>query len=208
MKIDTLANNRNDCSNQKSETFFSDFDPDERLGSFECFDQDYDPDQRLEYLQIEDFQSIFEESAWQSLNGFEMDDTIQYFKEAVASDLELNDVPSLGYYYEEDLADFGSYSSAENKIYINCVQLDYPENIVKTIAHEMRHCWQTDRINLPEEAQNELDKMLKFNDENYIQPYDNYCAYWNQPIEVDARLYSDHVMSTVFGNLKDEEQKL
>lgn len=208
MKIETLINDRNDCSDQKSETLFSDFDPDERIVSFEYLDQDYDPDHRLEYLQIADFQFLFEQSTWQSLNEFEKKEILQHFKEAVATDLELNNIPELGYYYEENPVDFGIYSSADDKISINYFQLDYPENIVKTIAHEMRHCWQTERINLLEDVQNEFDKMLKFNDENYIQPYDNYCAYWNQPMEIDARLYSDHVMSTVFGNLKDEEQKL
>lgn len=204
MKFDILSAHRNDCANQKNEISYSDFDPDKRLESFAYFNKKLDIDPGEDGLQIEDFRLPFEQSVWYSLNGLEMDNTIHDFKEAIAKDLNLSDVPGLGYYFEENIADFGSYSSRDNKIYINCLQLDYPENIVKTIAHEMRHCWQIERINSPKEFHTEFEKILKFNNENYIQPYDNYCAYWNQPMEVDARLYSDHVLSTVFGNYKDE----
>lgn len=159
---------------------------------------DFDPDERIERATLNECLLLFEQSNWDCLDAFEIDEAILNLKDAIALDLGLKNIPDIGYYFENNEFDYGAFSVNDNKIYLNCYHLEFPERIAKILAHELRHCWQTEQINLPEDLQTEFSKVLKFNNENYVDPYDNYCAYWHQPMEVDARLYSDEIMSNVF----------
>lgn len=201
MKIDRMSNDFHDVPIENQESMVNQFNPDMKINEFKNIkynqDVNFDPDIRKEFLTIDDCVNKFDELTWNTLDCYEMNDAIIDLKDTIALDLELENIPEIDYYFNENVYDFGFYSSNENKIYINCLQLDHPKNIVKTIAHELRHCWQTEQINLPKELQNDFTKVLKFNDKNYIDPYDNYEAYWNQPMEVDARLYSEHILSNI-----------
>lgn len=156
---------------------------------------DFNPDARIETSKIDEVMQLFEISKWNELNIIEQDEAILDLKDAIATDLELKNVPEIEYFFDDDECNLGYYSPIDNTFHLNGYNLDKPESIAKTIAHELRHCWQVEQINLPEEMQTDFSRVLKFNDENYIEPYDNYEAYCNQPMEVDARLYADKITS-------------
>lgn len=180
-------------------------DIDKRIEEFDIYDEidmtRFDPDGRVEnLLKVDECLGKFEQTVWDSLDAVEITEAILDLRDALVEDLKLENSPEILYYFEDDSYDLGSYFPLDNSIYINCFQLDSPDNIAKTIVHEIRHCWQNERIAVPEELKTDFDKVLKFNDENYISPYDNYEAYWNQPMEIDARLYTDNILSTLFNN--------
>ena len=202
MKSNELSQELNDKLVENNNDYLIEFNPDLKLGEIDSIGSnefiDFNPDKRAECLNLENCIMMFEQSNWDSLDANEIDVAITKLKDIIALDLGLENVPDIGYYFENNEYDCGTFSTKDNKIYLNCYHLDFPDKIIKTIAHELRHCWQIEQINLPEELQNDFIKVLKFNDENYINPYDNYCAYWNQPMEVDARLYSEKVLSSLF----------
>lgn len=133
----------------------------------------------------------FNDGYWETYDGYEIYDLIVELSSLIADDLGIKDVPIIEMYYVEDVYNYGYASFDNNKIGINCFNLDSPKEIVKVIAHETRHFWQKERIELPEDEQNDFDKVLKFNNENYVDPMDNYYAYWIQPMEIDCRQYAD-----------------
>lgn len=195
MKIDIRANeinnNFNEIIQQSSEIKTNELnDENNNL-------QNFDPDQRIEVFDFQDSLKPFEYTLWQKLDAVEIDHAIENLKDTIAKDLNLENIPKIGYYYEESTYDMGAYSSIDNCIYINCYCLDAPEKIVRTIAHELRHCWQEEQINAPDNLQSDFVKILKFNNENYIDPYDNYESYWNQPMEIDARMYVERILSNM-----------
>lgn len=202
MKSNELSQELNDKLVENNNDYLIEFNPDLKLGEIDLIESnefiDFNPDKRAECLNLENCIMMFEQSNWDSLDANEIDVAITKLKDIIALDLGLENVPDIGYYFENNEYDCGTFSTKDNKIYLNCYHLDFPDKIIKTIVHELRHCWQIEQINLPEELQNDFTKVLKFNDENYINPYDNYCAYWNQPMEVDARLYSEKVLSSLF----------
>lgn len=110
--------------------------------------------------------------------------------------------PELSFYYSPNEYDGGGFSGEYNIISLNMRNIDNPESLLGTLAHEMRHAWQHERACLPDELQTDLDRALKFNFDNYISPYDNYEGYRNQLIEVDARTYAEDYMERLFGDYR------
>jgi hypothetical protein len=78
-----------------------------------------------------------------------------------------------------------------------------PRAAVETIAHEGRHCYQVDSVRNPElhpEVSAETRQIWEENliPENYVKPSDDYAAYKDQPVEVDARSHAESVTSSIY----------
>jgi len=89
----------------------------------------------------------------------------------------------------------GSFNPHSRQISINSDMLNKPEgiNLLKTVAHEVRHAYQTeaamDSINHP--VSDETRAIWRDNKRNYIRPsFSNCDEYYNQPIEADAFWFS------------------
>lgn len=136
---------------------------------------------------------------WFEFDEMEMAKSILDLRNLISKDLQLENPPEIEFYEKNDIFEYGFYSSEKNIIGLNFYNFDNPIEVAKTIIHELRHKWQEKCIALPEDKQNEFDKVLKFNDENYVSPEDNYKAYWMQPMEIDAREYAGSYLKTLDG---------
>ena len=68
--------------------------------------------------------------------------------------------------------------------------------MIEVISHEVRHAFQFAAIKNPERygVPKETAQMWNDNLKNYVQPEDDPCGYWDQPLEVDARKFASDVM--------------
>ena len=77
---------------------------------------------------------------------------------------------------------------------INSCNFDNPQEILDTVAHEVRHAYQFQRAQNPKE---EIDYLYAYNFENYITPYVtdggyvNFTDYQDQLIEAEARAFAN-----------------
>ena len=93
----------------------------------------------------------------------------------------------------------GGYNRITGTITINNKILDRPDSIVllRTLVHEVRHAYQAEAAykNKHPAVSEETRNVWKNNFKNYNQPTkfwkDNYDAYRNQPVEVDARWFAN-----------------
>lgn len=107
-------------------------------------------------------------------------------------------------YTGEDGIVLGAYNRDSQTISINCSQLapdsKYGQNsdrIITTTLHEGRHAYQDQVVkglvehNNPEEARQWSENL---SEGNYISYKENPAAYYNQPVEVDARTFAQERM--------------
>ena len=136
----------------------------------------------------------FEQSKWDNLSQVEKEKAVEKLRDSIAEDLQLENKPNIAYYYKESPSDFGGYAASTNTIYINRFNMDNAGETADTIAHESRHCWQHERAENPQTAQ---DYRFKENFENYAKPELNFEAYYSQPVEQDAREYAAQVRDLI-----------
>ena len=135
---------------------------------------------------------LFDQERWNELSFEERTEAIDSLINSVAKDLKLENKPDVKYYCSDKLGDYGGYAASENIIYINKSNLEDATEVVDTIAHESRHCWQYE---MAEKYPNSPDgKRFAENFKEYIKPQDDYIAYRNQPVEVDAREYASKII--------------
>lgn len=95
----------------------------------------------------------------------------------------------------------GNYSNLTSVISIDCDLLAEGdvEEVLNTICHESRHCYQHACVEAYKKADDKYKNLLIFdtskdfreNFNNYIKGNDdNYLDYWNQCVEADARAYA------------------
>lgn len=192
---DEISSNQNDTST---------YNPDQRLEypteelSLSTFN--YDLDLPLFPIHLDKCLQPFKDENWTQLDEDEKWDAVLDLKEAIENDLYLTNDLGLAYYEGDNPMYYGSYLPQDCMIVINRNLLDRPEQLVKTLSHELRHAWQEALIRLPENEHDEFIRLLDFNNENYIRPEDNYLAYRNQPMEIDAREYADAILSILNDN--------
>jgi len=135
---------------------------------------------------------IFNSKKWQKYTEDEKTSAIESLINALAVGLNISNVPTL-----EILDNIGGtgkttiaaqYDPGTNKLLVHRSELNKSsQSMIDHIAHEMRHCWQMQRIKNP---QNDFDSELKKDYDNFIEPEDDYDGYMNQIMERDAREYS------------------
>lgn len=96
---------------------------------------------------------------------------------------------------------YGCYDPKDNTITLNSQFLSDPVELVNTIAHETRHAYQFMRADKLETRE---DALFKVGNDNYISPIPlssggwlNYTDYYNQYVEVDARVFANKCMEAI-----------
>lgn len=134
----------------------------------------------------------FRNEAWSELSEDDKCRVISDFAGVVGKVLDLSKIPKIDY-FEGHPCDCGCYDPYDNEIWINKKILNDPQEIVDTVAHEMRHAFQYERANKLETYE---DFLYAFNFANYIVPeetadgYVSFIDYQDQLIEAEARAFA------------------
>ena len=112
----------------------------------------------------------------------------------IGKKLGIEETPEIQLYNGWD-GSCGAYIPGENKVEINRNTMDDPQEVIDTVAHEMRHAYQHQRAGLQETWQ---DMLYKINFENYISPipladgkYLFFTDYQDQLVEAEARAFAN-----------------
>lgn len=134
----------------------------------------------------------FQTERWKELSTEEKIGAISELGEEIAKILELSKIPNIKY-YEGHPCDCGYYDAEDNSVWVNTNNFDDPQEIVDTVAHEMRHAYQLERAMKLETYE---DFLYAYNFANYISPlmtedgYVNFTDYQDQLIEAEARAFA------------------
>lgn len=148
-----------------------------------------------DWFSLGEIVDLFNPEIFQQLSVEERYYIVDMLKDKLCEELQLENPPEMIIGELEDESIRGYYDPELNAIIVNASLFQDGMQLCKTIAHEIRHAWQDQRANLPEEMQTALDKALKENLENYICPEDNYREYRLQLVEMDARSFAEEVIS-------------
>lgn len=135
----------------------------------------------------------FSPETWEYMDDTERYEVISEFISTLSEGLELNDIPELAVFDDDDA--YGFYSPSDNTINLNQHFFDNPVELVNTIAHETRHAYQEYRAGLLETRE---DALYRVNLDNYISPIPLpdggwlfFTDYQDQYVEVDARAFAN-----------------
>lgn len=192
-----------DISKTEAQDFWDDLfeDPGQKIENFETnllkdvygrdedeFTFDVNPDTVEIRLILDRFQS----ERWMELSNEERMDAISELGDEIARVLGLSSNPDIKY-YEGHPCDCGYFDADDNSVWINKNNFDDPQEIVDTVAHEMRHAYQLERAKKLETYE---DFLYAYNFANYISPmmtedgYVNFTDYQDQLIEAEARAFA------------------
>lgn len=136
----------------------------------------------------------FGAAQWERLTDSEKVEAIKELAAVIGKKLEIEENPEIQFYNGQD-GSCGAYIPDENKVEINRNTMDDPQEVVDTVAHEMRHAYQHQRAGLQETWQ---DMLYKINFENYISPipladgkYLFFTDYQDQLVEAEARAFAN-----------------
>jgi len=101
-----------------------------------------------------------------------------------------------------DEEQWGSFNPSSKTITLNSNILHDPEKLkigVTTILHESRHGFQREAIENPQKynISEETAQLWRMNMIYYNDGRDDFEAYYNQPIEADARTFADSIVNKV-----------
>ncbi len=143
---------------------------------------------------LEDDLNVFYSPEWFDLSEEEKYLAIKNLVDTLSSKMGIEDTPGLAF-YDGPESDCGSFNPGDNTIRMNFFRLSDPEELVNTIAHEMRHAYQFQRAMNPETR---VDLLYLVNFENYITPiaigegkYLFFTDYQDQYIEAEARAFAN-----------------
>jgi len=148
-------------------------------------EEDFEFDIDIENEELQSAISHFDESEWSDLSETERECCIEEFASVLGEQLDLKYIPEICY-QKMDKEDYGYYSPMEKNINVNSMLLDNPRELVKTVAHEMRHAYQHERA---EKLDTYTDQLYCYNIDNYISADEDYNEYRDQYIEAEARAF-------------------
>ncbi len=157
----------------------------------EDFNFDFDKDNPELQKQLE----LFSSDKWEHFTEEEKFDVMERFVNNLCELLGIEESPLLRL-YEADECNCGAFNSYSNTIDINRNILNDPNEVVDTLAHEIRHAYQYQRASI---CETDTDKLYDFNFKHYIVPeyVDGHCVnyldYQDQFIEVEARAFANLV---------------
>ncbi len=159
---------------------------------FDRSEEEFDFDLNIDDDIIELLQDI-KDIEWQYLEEDEKMEMIDALSNKIGEMLELKERPEVIYYDAEENY-CGAYNQTTNSIELNCSLLANPDELIETIAHELRHAYQYQKSMAPETR---LDLLYRVNFENYISPislgdgkYLFFTDYQDQLVEVEARAFA------------------
>lgn len=143
---------------------------------------------------------LFNSDNWENLDVDERYELITELVDSIGQGLGLENIPEIELVDREDNCS-GYYSERGNYIGINVNYWDDYEDIVDTVAHEIRHAYQRFRT---DKRENHQDEVYKFNFDHYISTdYDtegnciHFKEYYEQYIEAEARAYAKEFAAEV-----------
>lgn len=162
----------------------------EIFGRFEDeFDFDFELDDEVQIVL-----DRFGAAQWERLTDSEKIEAIKELAAVIGKKLGIEEDPEIQLYNGRD-GSCGAYIPGENKVEINRNTMDDPQEVIDTIAHEIRHAYQHQRAGLQETWQ---DMLYKINFENYISPipladgkYLFFTDYQDQLVEAEARSFAN-----------------
>jgi hypothetical protein len=159
---------------------------------FDRYEDEFDFNLDIDDDIVELLQNI-KDTEWIYLDEDEKMEMIDTLSDKIGEMLELKEQPEV-VYYDADENDCGAYNQATNSIELNSSLLTSPEDLIETIAHELRHAYQYQKSRDPETR---LDLLYRVNFENYISPislgdgkYLFFTDYQDQLVEVEARAFA------------------
>ena len=159
---------------------------------FDRYEDEFDFNLDIDDDIVELLQNI-KDTEWIYLDEDEKMEMIDTLSDKIGEMLELKEQPEV-IYYDADENDCGAYNQATNSIELNSSLLTSPEDLIETIAHELRHAYQYQKSRDPETR---LDLLYRVNFENYISPislgdgkYLLFTDYQDQLVEVEARAFA------------------
>lgn len=144
----------------------------------------------------------FKKEVWNELSYEDKEKAINNFGEVVAGLLGISQLPIIKF-YESHIYDCGCFVPDDNTLWINKNNISDSQEIVNTVAHEMRHAFQYERAKKLETYD---DYLYAINFANYIVPqetedgYVNFLDYQDQLIEAEARSFAGLFVIEEVGN--------
>ena len=129
----------------------------------------------------------FAESNWEGLTLDEQKDSMSTLANYVVDVIGFDNPPTIEYYNNAQLGDFGGYDSSTNTLQVNEYMLYNSSEAADTIAHELWHAHQHECAMNPQCAR---DYQYQYNFENYIPPTLGQEAYESQLVEAEARAFA------------------
>lgn len=115
-----------------------------------------------------------------------------------------------GYIFDEQTSDirgsdYGISLNEQGSDHFQRMFGDDPRLAVETYAHEFRHSYQAEQLLRSQKSQfHQLVDDVRAVEawaHPYCSPNDDFDAYWNQPVERDARAFSEYLTAQLFGIL-------
>lgn len=135
----------------------------------------------------------FDADEWGQLTVKERLTAMETFVELVGARLGLERIPDIKLFEGADNV-LGAYVRGENQIELNEALLNKPQDLLKTLAHEIRHAYQYEHSLTLETWE---DFLYYVNFENYISPgvdengyYHSFADYEDQLVEAEARAFA------------------
>lgn len=129
----------------------------------------------------------FTESNWEALSLDEQKSGMSDLASYVVDIIGFENPPTIEYYNNAQMGDFGGYDASTNTLNVNEYMLYNSEEAADTIAHELWHAHQHECAMHPQSAR---DYQYQYNFINYIPPDLGQEAYESQLIEAEARAFA------------------
>lgn len=159
---------------------------------FERYEEEFEFDFDVSEDSLQDILSKFDEENWNTFDESEKIEIIEEFKNLLCEKLGIEYEPTISL-FEDDKNHCGAFNYQTNTLELNRNILDNPQQVVNTVAHEVRHGYQYERACIGETR---TDILYVINFLNYIEPelveghYVNFNEYQNQLLEAEARAFA------------------
>lgn len=158
------------------------------------------PEFDFEDEELKNSLDYFNDINWEELSDAEKEAAVSQFAECLADKLEISETPEISF-CRLSAGHYGSYYPIINVIEINEELLDDPEELVDTIAHEMRHAYQHERS---KKGETHMDALYQYNLEHYVSVQRDKWGnaiyvneYQNQLVEVEARAFAERIAGSM-----------
>lgn len=152
-------------------------------------------------------------SVWKTLSLNEKLRTLQQVANIECENLGLSKKPAVGIHREEEFRGYYSNRKEEVRIQADLLWADSTLRLIKTVAHEVYHCYEYELCETYNRWDEEKKSLWKERVEQYQYEFDHYVSspesfeeYYYQSVEVDARNYSDERVE-VWKNFFPEDEE-
>lgn len=111
---------------------------------FERYEEDFEFDFDVSEDSLQDILRKFDEENWNTFDESEKLEIIEEFKNLLCEKLGIEYEPTI-FLFEDDKNHCGAFNHQTNTLELNRNILDNPQQVVNTVAHEVRHGYQYER---------------------------------------------------------------